>query len=196
MIVVVYEKIGNEIEETFNYYNVVMDNIENEIYMSPTNYLIARNISIIYGAIKYARDNIDRWYQMIQDKRKMRVVMVHNNLKLEHYIKGDRPYLISWEKAVIDSPIFDIITLFKNHYLDFEFVDILKIYLSKYPLSREEMTLFLTIISIPDKITYVNSEYLTVLRVRRIIDYIYKSQELVKEYGVKQETDEGKKFTK
>ena len=49
--------------------------------------------------------------------------------------------------------------------------------------AEEELLLFLTIISIPDKIEYNESTYQTVLKIRRVIDYIYKSRELVKEYG-------------
>ena len=40
-----------EINDTFNYYNQLMDIIDNEVYMSPANYLIARNISIIYSSL-------------------------------------------------------------------------------------------------------------------------------------------------
>ena len=87
-------------------------------------------------------------------------------------------------------PIFDLISLYKNHYLEFDFVELLDVYLNKYPLLNEEMTLFLTIISIPDKIIYNNSEYQTVLSIRKQLDYIYKTSELVKKYNIKQETDE------
>ncbi len=161
-----------------------MDNIDSEVYMSPSNYLIARNITIIYSALSYAKESINIWYKMIENKRKVRVVTVHNNLSLDHYLKNDKPYFISWDKATIDIPIYDLINLYKQHYLDFDFTDLLKIYLSKYPLSSEEMILFLTIISIPNKIEYSNSIYQTVLNIRRELDYIYKTNELVKTYHI------------
>ena len=186
----IYEKISNQIEDISNYYNTVMDNIETSIYMSPSNYLISRNISFIYSAINYAKISIDYWYKLVENKRKVRVVVNHNNLSLEHYLKEDKPYLISWEKSKIDMPIYDLISLYNNHYLEFDFTELLKIYLSKYPLSEEEMTLFLAIISIPNKIVQSNSEYKMVLNIRRQLDYIYKTSELVKEYDVKQETNE------
>lgn len=186
----IYEEINKEIEDTYNYYNIVMDNIEKEIYMSPSNYLISRNISFIYSAINYSKRSIDYWYKLIENKRKVRVVVNHNNLSLEHYLKEDKPYLISWEKSTIDMPIYDLISLYNNHYLEFDFTDLLKIYLSKYPLNEEEITLFLAIISIPKKIVSNNSEYKNVLNIRRQLDYIYKTSELVKEYNIKQETDE------
>ena len=183
------EELNNKIEDIFNYYNTIMDNIESTIYMSPSDYLISRNISFIYSAINFAKRNIDYWYKLIENKRKVRVVVNHNNLSLEHYLKEDKPYLISWEKSKIDMPIYDLISLYNNHYLDFDFTELLKIYLSKYPLTKEEITLFLGIISIPNKIVQSNSQYKTVLNIRRQLDYIYKTSELVKEYNIKQETD-------
>ena len=63
-------------------------------------------------------------------------------------------------------------------------------YLSKYSLSEEELILFLTIISLPKKINGDSSEYKIVVNIRRLLDYIYKTSELVKEYEIKEETDE------
>lgn len=177
-----YEAITNQIDDTYNYYNILMDNIDNDIYMSPSNYLIARNISIIYNALGYAKENIDAWYKMIEDKRRVRLVMIHNNLKLDHYLKNDKSYLISWDNATNDMPIFDLVSLYKNHYLEYDFVNLFKIYLSKYPLTNDEITLFLTIISIPDKIEDNQSEYKRVLIIRKLIDYVYKSREIILEF--------------
>ena len=192
----IYESINNEIDNTYNYYNNLMENIDNEVFMSPANYLIARNITLIYRSLNYAKENINTWYKLIENNRKVRVAMVHNNLSLEHYLKNNKPYLISWDKSTIDMPIFDLVSLYKNNYLDFEFSDLLKIYLNKYPLTKEEMTLFLTIISIPSKIALSDSEYKTVLEVRRLIDYVYKTADLRKEYRVKEQTNKSQKFNK
>lgn len=185
-----YEQINNQIEESFNYYNTIMDNIESTVYMSPSNYLIARNSSFIYSAINYAKRSVDAWYKRIENKRKERVVTIHNNVSLEHYLKQEKPYLISWEKSKIDMPIYDLISLYNAHYLEFDFTEIMQIYLNKYPLTEEEMLLFLTIISIPKKIAYNESEYKNILNIRRVLDYIYKTSELVKKYNIKQETQE------
>ena len=57
---------------------------------------------------------------------------------LEHYLKDEnKPYLISWDKSRQDMPIYDLVSLYKNNYLDFEFTSLLKIYLSKYPLTKD-----------------------------------------------------------
>ena len=185
----IYENISNTIDDTYNYYNNLMDNIDKNIYMSPSNYLIARNISLIYKNLNYAKENIDLWYKIIENKRKIRVVKIHNNISLNHYLKEDKPYLISWDKSITDMPIYDLIHLYKNHYLEFEFIDLINIYLDKYPLNKEEMILFLTIISIPSKINKTKSEYQTVLEVRRIIDYVCKTDIILKEYRIEKKKD-------
>ena len=186
----IYENTIKQIEEIYNYYNIVIDNIELEVYMSPADYLVCRNISYIYSAIEYAKKNIEYWYQIIENKRKIRVVTNHNNLTLDHYLKSDKPYLISWESSNIDMPIYDLISLYTNNYLDFDFTELLDIYLTKYPLTKEEMVLFLTLISIPKKITKQESMYKTVLNIRRELDYLYKTSELVKKYNITKKTQE------
>jgi hypothetical protein len=52
------------------------------------------------------------------------------------------------------------------------------------------MLLFLTLISIPKKITKQESMYKTVLNVRRELDYLYKTSELVKKYNITKKTQE------
>lgn len=177
----IYESVDKRIDDTYRYYNEVMDNIDETLFMSPASYLIARNITSIYKTLNYAKNSIHEWYKMIENTRRVRVVMSHNNLSMDHYIKSDKPYFISFDKAKIDMPINDLVNLYKEHYLEFDFANILKMYMSKYPLTKEEVTLFLTILSIPQKLSYNNLEYRNVLTIRREIDYIYKVNELIKE---------------
>ena len=190
----IYEETTSLIDKSYTYYNDLMDHIESEIYMSPANYLIARNITLIYKSLNYAKDNLSKWYEMIPDKRKVRVVMNHNNLTLDHYFKNTKPYLISWDKAKIDMPIYDLITLYKNNCLNFEFNDLFNIYLNKFPLTESEISLFLILISIPDKILPQKTEYESVLAQRRLLDYLYKTAKLRKEYRIKQEANKSDKL--
>lgn len=185
----IYESISNQIKDLYVYYEELITNIESNIYMSPSNYLIARNITIIFSMLNYAKDNLDKWYDKIKDKRKLRVVNIHNNLSLDHYLRSDKPYLVSWDNSRIDMPIYDLVNLYHNHYLDFDFSSIFKQYLSKYPLTEEETVLFHTLISIPNKIEYSVSEYKTVINIRKLLDYIYKTSNLLKEYSVEKQTD-------
>ena len=127
----IYEKTNNTIDDTYKYYNKLMDNIDNIVFPSPSEYLLERNITMIYNSLNYAKYNIKEWYELVRDNKKIRLTTIHNNLDLSHYIKNEKPYLISWDHSKIDIPIYDLIILYKNHYQDFEFINIFNIYLKK-----------------------------------------------------------------
>ena len=192
----IYESISTNIEDTYNYYNNLILNIEKEIYMSPSNYLIARNISMIYNNLIVAKKNINNWYKLVKDKNQVRLSVIHNNLSIDHYLKSNKPYLISWDKTNIDMPIYDMVNIYKHHALDFNFKDIFKIYIEKYPYTDEEMALFLTIIAIPDKIENKINEYQNVTSIRKHLDYIYKTSNFLKEYRIKKQENKSQEFQK
>lgn len=177
-----YETINKKLEYLFNYYNDIIILIEKNIYMSPSNYIIARNINKIFETINYCKYEVDSWYELIKDKRKIRVVNIHNNLSLDHYIKNDKPYLISWNKNKIDMPIYDLLTLYKKYYLDFDFYELFNYYESRYPLTNEERKMLFILMSIPEKLVLDSSEYKNSIKCRKFFDYIYKTEDLINEY--------------
>ena len=177
-----YETINEKLEYIFNYYNDIISIIEKSIYMSPSGYLIARNINKIYECINYCKMELESWYELIKDKRKVRVVNIHNNLSIEHYLKNDKPYFISWEKNKIDMPIYDLLILYKKYYLNFDFYELFNYYESRYPLTLEEKKLLFILISLPEKLELENNEYKNSIKCRKFFDYIYKTEELIKMY--------------
>lgn len=179
----IYESTINKIDYIYNYYTDIISLIETSIYMSPVEYLIARNISKIYESLNYSKENINKWYELVKNKRRIRVVNIHNNLSLEHYIKGNKPYLISWEKSKIDNPIYDLYNLYLNHYLDFDFSELFLNYESKYPLLKEERILLFSLMTIPWKFEFDDTEYNLCKNARMLFDYLYKTEKLVTEYN-------------
>lgn len=179
----IYENTINKIDYIYNYYTDIISLIETSIYMSPVEYLIARNISKIYESLNYSKENINKWYELVKNKRRIRVVNIHNNLSLEHYIKGNKPYLISWEKSKIDNPIYDLYNLYLNHYLDFDFSELFLNYESKYPLLKEERILLFSLMTIPWKFEFDDTEYNLCKNARKLFDYLYKTEKLVTEYN-------------
>lgn len=179
----IYEDILNKCEYLYNFYEDIASIIEKDIYMSPSSYLFIRNISTIFGSIKYCKKEIENWYQLIQDKRKVRYVNIHNNLSLDHYLKNDKGYFISWEKNKIDMPIYDLIGLYKKHYLEFDFYELFKLYENKYPLLEEERKLLFILLSLPDKIEFNGNEYDMCVKIGSFIDYLYKTDKLIEEYN-------------
>lgn len=179
----IYEDILNKCEYLYNFYEDIASIIEKDIYMSPSSYLFIRNISTIFGSIKYCKKEIENWYQLIQDKRKVRYVNIHNNLSLDHYLKNDKGYFISWGKNKIDMPIYDLIGLYKKHYLEFDFYELFKLYENKYPLLEEERKLLFILLSLPDKIEFNGNEYDMCVKIGSFIDYLYKTDKLIEEYN-------------
>lgn len=178
----IYEEIVNEVDYLNDYYNSLISSIEKEVYMSPSSYLIARNTNIIFSSIYYAKDNIEKWYKMIEDNKNERVSYIHNNINLEHYVKNDKPYLISWNNSRIDNPIYDLLSFYKNHYLEFDFSDLFHYYESGYPLKDEERLLLFIYMAIPSKIEVDSSEYEMCIKINKKIEYLYKTSNLIMNY--------------
>ena len=178
----IYENIINNINYLNDYYNELISLIEKEVYMSPSSYLIARNINIIFSSIYYVRDNIEKWYKKIENNKNERVSYIHNNINLDHYVKRDKPYLISWNKSRIDNPIYDLLSFYKNHYLDFDFDDLFHYYESNYPLKEDERLLLFTYMAIPPVMDKSGSEYDMCIKINKTIDYLYKTSNLIMNY--------------
>lgn len=178
----IYEDITIKLDYLNNYYNDLITLIEKEVYMSPSSYLIARNINIIFGSIYFAKDSIEKWYKKIENSKNERVVHVHNNINLDHYIKNDKPYLISWNRSKIDSPIYDLLSFYKSHYLELDFDDLFHYYESNYPLKEEERLLLFSCMAIPDKIEIESDEYKMCIKINKMMDYLYKTSNLIMNY--------------
>lgn len=178
----IYEDIEQKLDYLDGFYNDLITRIEKEVYMSPSSYLIARNINIIFGSIYYARDSLDKWYEKVRNNKNERVVNIHNNISLEHYIKNEKPYLISWNNSKIDSPIYDLLSFYKNHYLDFDFDDLFHFYESSYPLKEEERFLLFTYMAMPSEIKSVNDELEMCIKINKMIEYLYKTSNLIMNY--------------
>ena len=178
----IYEDIEQKLEYLDSFYNDLINKIEKEVYMSPSSYLIARNINIIFDSIYYARDSLDKWYEKVRNNKNERVVNIHNNISLEHYIKNEKPYLISWNNSKIDSPIYDLLSFYKYHYLDFDFDDLFHFYESNYPLKEEERFLLFTYMAMPSEIDSVNDELEMCIKINKMIEYLYKTSNLIMNY--------------
>ena len=177
----IYDNLKNNILYTKNYYDNLYNIYIEEIYPSPSHYLLIRNIYKIFSALDYASENLDDWYENTKTDLKQRVAFIHNNLETDHFLRNEEGYLLSWEKSKIDSPILDLITFYQNEYLNLDFVPILNKYLKSYPLKDNELKLFFIVISIPSIINMQDSEINNIKLLRDKLDYVYKTENLINE---------------
>ena len=178
----IYEDLHNNFEYLHEYYTDIISLIDEKIFMSPSEYLLARNISAIFKSIEIGRRYVENWLKEIDGKTKMRLSVVHNNLDLSHYIRNSYDYLVSWDKSKIDIPVFDLYNLYNNHFLDFDFFEILKRYEQTYPLKKYEIELFFILITMPSKIEFNDTEFNMCTKISNEIDKLYKSNLLIEEY--------------
>lgn len=178
----IYEDITNNISYLYSYYNDLITIIETKVFMSPSEYLLARNITKIFNAIDYCKETTESWYESVKDKRKQRLVVLHNNLDLSHFIRNNSSFLINWDKAKIGIPIFDLYKLYKKCGLDYDFYEILKRYENSYKLLDEERILFFILIALPDKVELDDNEFKKCQNISAIVDSIYKTEKVISPY--------------
>ena len=174
-----YEELSLRINNLFEYYNNLINTIETKVYFSPSEYLISRNISVIFSALNYSRNKLEEYKEIIKNNNKKRIVTLYNNCSLDNFIRNiNGSFLLSFNRSYKDSPVYDLIDFYNNYCLDLDFINLLKIYETKFPLLEEETTLFLLLISIPDKIV-INDTVDGISLIKKQIDKIYSKIDLL-----------------
>ena len=182
---IIYEDLLRKIDYLNNYYISLNDFIDSEIYMSPSQYLLVRNISKVYGALSFCKSELDNWYELIKNSDKKRVVFTHNNLCLEHVLVNKNSYLISWDKSKIDLPIYDLVDIYNKYHDKTDYSVLINRYLDKYPLTSDELKLFFILISVPYKIEFSNDEIKNIKNIKKMINKINNGDKLIKPYYLK-----------
>ena len=177
-----YEDINNKLTYLYNYYDNLRMVIEEDNYMSPSSYLLLRNISIIFRSIDDSKFFIEKWYKISKDKDNYRVVTIHNNLELDHLIKSDSTYLISWNKSCRASPIYDFLSLYKNTYERVDSCILFDLYNSKYPLYEEEKYLLFSLLLVPSKLDLSNREIINTKEVYELTNYLISTINFISKY--------------
>ena len=83
---------------------------------------------------------------------------------------------------MIDTPIIDLVKLYKNTYLTVNFSEVLERYLYKFPLLEYEKKLLFILITLPPEFKKCDSELLQCRENSRVIDYVFKTEDLIRPY--------------
>lgn len=178
----IYEGLDNNINFTKNYYDNLYYRLIEEIIPSPSHYLLLRNMYKLFAALDFAHEELEEWYELVKSEKKQRVAFIHNNLETDHFIRNSKGYLISWERAKIDSPILDLINFYQKEYMNLDFETLFTKYMNSFPLNKEEQKLLFIVLSIPPMIKLEGREYVVVSKVRKELDYIFKTENLVQHF--------------
>ncbi len=167
----IYEDMIERQDYLYNYYLGLQNMIEAEVYMSPSNYLLIRNISDIYFCIMKSKNYINKWYELIKTKKKMRYAMTHGNLDKSHLIENKDIYLISWDKSRVNLPVYDLANIYENNQDKIDLIDLLDIYQTKYEIKEDEKCLLFSLITIPPKLELKDTEFNRVKESLKVVEY-------------------------
>ena len=175
----IYETLTNNIIYLKSYYEDIIILIENKEFMSPAEYLFARNFSKIMDSLWYCEKRLEEWYKMVENNTSERVVVIHNNLSLEHFIYNQDKTLLSWRKSKFGKPIFDLVTLYNRYGNKYDFKEKMILYENIYPLKDEEKELLYIMISMPPKLEFKGSNYDLCKELYNKIELLYKKDRIV-----------------
>lgn len=178
----IYENIESNINYLESYYNNLYNRFYKEVYMSPSHYLFMQNFYKLEGALAFCKQELDNWYDLVKNEKKMRVSIIHNDLSIDHFLKSNKEAIISWEKHSVDTPSLDLVKFYQNDSLKYDFSSIFEKYNERMPLNEYEKKLFFILISLPKKIVFDKTEFKNTIFVRDALDYMFKTEELVKTY--------------
>ena len=174
----IYEDLVNNYNYLFEYYTDVIDKIDNTIFLSPSQYLIARNISLIFESIDAGFNFLQDFKEKIEDIDGLRVCVIHNDLSLNNYKRNNKQYLLNWDKSKIDIPVFDLYKLYNNE-SELDLSNIVDRYEKKYPLKDIEKNLLIILLLMPDKITFTDNELKNCIQIRKSLNKLSKVQKTI-----------------
>lgn len=188
-----HKKIYDDLSGYINYlsenYKSIISRIEYTDFPSPSEMLYLSNYTKLTDCLGFCKRELDNWYNLVKNKTKERVSLVHGNVSLDHAIYNDHLYLTSWRNARFESPIADLIDFYHHNWNSIEFSNVLDKYFDKCNLLPEEKKLFIINISLPIECTFKKDEFENVVAIRELFDYIYKTEALIRPYYTVENTE-------
>ena len=167
-----YEKNTEEILNIKNYYNNLVEKNDIYLFLKPSIRLLIDKISLILISLDNSKYFLDKWYDITKDKQRKRVVLNHNNLKITNLIMSCESYLINFNNHIVDYPIYDLISIYKNNYQIIDMIDLYKEYNNRYKLYEEEKYLFFSLLLKINIIDFNNIEIINTRKISEIVNYL------------------------
>ena len=181
-----YEGLNNKINYLRNYYLELNDKLDHEMFLSPSAYLLLRNISLIYTILNNSESLLNDIYKKIKNEKSIRVSLLHNNVDLDHLIINDNEYLISWDNSYFDSPIYEIENIYRKYNSIIDLNDLIKIYQQYNELSIIEKKMLLILLAIPKELKLTNETFFDTEIINKEINYLSRVNEILQKQEIKE----------
>lgn len=186
----IYNDLLNNILYLEDYYSTLYDKVVFKRFYTPFENIFIDNYSKINNAILFCKKELDEWYSLVSDKKCQRVCLVHGNLSLDHFIKSDNDFLISFDNAKFETPILDIVSFYKKEYKKLDFKSLFNEYLYHMKLTEDEEKLLFILISLPDEIKISNNNFLDMKSILNMVNYLNITEELIRPYYFHEDVEE------
>ena len=160
------------INERFQYYEKMIESYENEVYRSPSQWMLVMNYYRIYDALALAKQYLSQYMNCIQECHSIRICLTYKNFDYQH-ISLKHKCLISLDYMEIDLPIYDIFDMYQTiPDILFDLDCLSQSYLKKFELRKEEKLLLCCLMNIVPIIQFEHDEIDNIIKLSRLLYYL------------------------
>lgn len=179
-----YTKVNQDYFQTLNqdilsiinertlYYEQMIQNFENIVMRSPSQWLLVMNYYRIYESLCSARQYLSQYLEKTSDYHQIRVCLNYKHFDYDH-ISLKNKILLSIENVCVDLPIYDLFDIYQR------IPDILfdldcfgEYYLKKIELKEDEKLLLCCLMNIVPIIDYSDDEIENIIKLSRLLYYL------------------------
>lgn len=158
------------IDDREKYYNYCMEKVEFQRYKSPALWMLVLNYYEINNCLQQAREYVFNYYEMMINKKEIRLSMVYYNYDLNHLFFNENK-LIGIDKIKEDSCIYDLLVILQSDDLC-EAITLLDVYIDRIELLKEEKVLLAIYLYIIPKVKIIDDEKNNIDRMAKLLCYM------------------------
>ncbi|MEH7387745.1 spore coat protein YsxE [Bacillus sp. JJ1521] len=154
-----YETIIKKWEERNQFLEGFVEKAEAKWYMSPFELQFCTYFYEISLASSFARTQLNKWHELMVEKKSFRTALTLNNLSDTHFLydESGKGYLSNFERAGYANPTNDLVSLYYRILKTYptlctDCLEWFDSYQSRFPLLEEEFYLFLSHFTFPEPI--------------------------------------------
>ncbi|WP_010678309.1 spore coat protein YsxE [Bacillus timonensis] len=154
-----YQTIIKKWEERNQFMEGFVEKAEQKWYMSPFELQFCTYYYESNLAASFARTQLDRWHELIAERKSFRTALTLNNLSDTHFLydNNGKGYLSNFERAGYANPINDLVSLYYRVLKTYptlctDCLEWFESYQSRFPLREEEFYLFLSHLAFPEPV--------------------------------------------
>lgn len=154
-----YETTIKKWEERNQFLESFIEEAEQKWYMSPFELQFCTYFHEVNLAASFARTQLDKWHELMVDRKSFRTALTLNNLSDTHFLYDDsgKGYLSNFERCGYANPTNDLVSLYYRILKTYptlctDCLDWFESYQSRFPLREEEFYLFLSHLAFPEPI--------------------------------------------